>query len=414
VVDFFQFMVLGISVIVFYILSLTAVGGYGGLIQTLKTSPDVPASFLHPIAPPYDFFYWIMFAALTFLSYNAGWGLVQKYNCVATEKDARKVAIGMGVLSFLGPLIFFFPAIAARAYLPKVMGAAVLARSDEVYVLMALKVLPIGLMGMLVAGMCSATLSTLGNEYNVLSGILTKDFYQKVVRPGSDEKQLVKWGRYNTLIIGTVTTLFALALKYLREVFNLIDIMIKIMGSLGPAVMLPLLAGLVFKKLNSKGAVTGVIAGTISGVSLIIINGILLSVYKDQVAANPTLSYWLKQGWNSAAIGINILATALGLWIGSALSKTPEAEKRKAEEFISRMSVPSEPKVDTGRKVESPFWLVGLSLIAYGIIFFGVIIFNAAKGVPQRLSVNITAAGLTLFSGLLFSMFSKRKKNRAV
>jgi SSS family solute:Na+ symporter len=413
VVDFFQFMILGLAVVIFFIMALSAVGGFTGLVSTIHASPDIPKTFLHPIAPPYDIFYWIMFACVTFLSYNASWGLVQKYNCVATEKDAQKVALGMGILSFLGPLIFFFPAIAARAYLPGIMGASVMQRSDEVYVLMALKILPVGLMGMLVAGMCSATLSTLGNEYNVLSGILTKDFYGKILRPEADERRLVLWGRYNTVFIGALTTMLALGLQYLRQVFNLIDILVKILGSFGPAIMLPYLAGLVLKKVNARGAITGVIAGTISGVSLIILNGVLLSVYRADLGTNATLSYWLKQGYNTASIAINILATILGLWIGSRLSKTPEDERRHAEEFIQRMAVVSEPKVETGRKVESPFSLVGLSLLVYAVIFFAVIIVMAIKGKSGQLAVNLSAASLTLLSGLLFRWFSRREKKRA-
>jgi len=413
VVDFFQFMILGLAVVVFFIMALSAVGGFSGLVSTIQSSPDVPKTFFHPIAPPYDMFYWIMFACLTFLTYNASWGLIQKYNCVATEKDAQKVAVGMGVMSFLGPLIFFFPAIAARAYLPGIMGPSVLQRSDEVYVLMALKILPIGLMGMLVAGMCSATLSTLGNEYNVLSGVLTKDFYGRIIRPDADENRLVRWGRYNTVIIGTVTTLLALALQYLKQVFNLIDIMVKILGSFAPAVMISYLAGLVIKKVNARGAITGVITGTLSGVSLIILNGVLLSIYKDEVATNATLSYWLKQGYNSASIAINILVTTLGLWIGSRLSKTPQEERANSEAFFKRMSVVSEPKVEAARKVESPFSLVGLSLLVYGAIFFIVIAAMAAKGNSERLDVNLTAAALTFLSGLLFRWHSKRKKKQA-
>jgi SSS family transporter len=412
IVGFFQFMVLGLAVVVFFIMALSTVGGFTGLVHTIQASPDIPKTFFHPIAPPYDIFYWIMFAFVTFLSYNASWGLVQKYNCVATEKEARKVALGMGVLSFLGPLIFFFPAIAARAYLPAIMGPSIMQRSDEVYVLMALKILPVGLMGVLVAGMCSATLNTLANEYNVLSGILTTDFYGKIIRPDADQKRLVRWGRYNTVFIGAVTTAFALGLQYLRHVFNLIDILVKILGSFGPAIMLPYLAGLVVKKVNARGAITGVITGTISGVTLIVLNGVLLSVFTGPQAMSPTLSYWLKQGYNSVSIGINILATILGLWIGSRVSKTPEEERRTAEAFFKRMAVVSEPKVETGRKVESPFLLVGLSLLVYGAIFFIVIALMAARGNTQRLEVNLAAAGLTLLSGALFWGFSRRKKKQ--
>jgi hypothetical protein len=77
------------------------------------------------------------------------------------------------------------------------------------------------------------------------------------------------------------------------------------------------------------------------------------------------------------------------------------------------MSVPSEPKVETGRKVESPFSLVGLSLLIYGAIFFIVIGVMAVRGNSSRLGVNLTAAILTFLSGALFRWHSKRKKTQA-
>lgn len=414
VTDFFQFSILCIAIVIMFGLSLGAVGGFDGLVAGVRSGPEAPTNFFHLIAPPYDFFYWIMFALVAFLSYNASWGLVQKYNCVPTEKDAKKVALGMGVLSFLGPLIFFFPALAARAYLPKIMGAAVLGRSDEVYVLMALKILPVGIMGVLVAGMFSATLSTLGNEYNVLSGVLTKDFYHKVLRPGADERQVVKVGRVNTAMIGLLTTFFALALKYLKEVFNLIDILVKIFGAFGPAIMIPLLAGLVVKKANSRGAIAGVTAGTISGVSLVILNGILLAAYKDRVAVDPNLSYWLKQGWNSASIGINILSTVLGMWIGSASYRPPEDEQRRVREFLARMDVPSRPDVEATRPRRSPFAMVGLALIVYGLILAAVAALTAVKASAFMVTALNAAAGLAMIGlGLAMRIRAGRKPRSA-
>jgi len=410
VTDFFQFIILCIAVVTFFILSLGATGGLGGFVSGVKATPDMPQTFLHPIAPPYDLFYWIMFFILVILSYNASWGLVQKYNCVATEKDAKKVAATMGVLSFIGPLVFFFPAMAARIYLPKLMGSGVLGRSDEVYVLMALKILPVGIMGILVAGMFSATLSTLGNEYNVLSGVLTKDFYQRMVRPGADEKKLMAVGRLNCALIGMITLGIAFGLKYLKEVFNLLDIMVKIFGAFGPAMMIPLLAGLLFKKINSRGAVAGVVAGMFSGVVLVVLNGILLGIYKDRLATDAALSYWLKQGWNSASTGVNILATLLGMGIGSALFKTPAEEKRRAEEFLSRMSVPSEPKIEPEKKRRSPFGIVGVGLMIYGAIIAAVGIFFLFKGQAQKaFAVNLAAGALMALTGFLLRALTKER-----
>ncbi len=410
VTDFFQFIVLCIAVVALFLLTLGAVGGFGGFFSGLKASPDLPPGFLHPIAPPYDLFYWVMFFLLVLLSYNASWGLVQKYNCVATEKDAKKVAVTMGVLSFFGPLVFFFPAMAARFYLPKLMGTGILGRSDEVYVLMALKILPVGIMGILVAGMFSATLSTLGNEYNVLSGVLTKDFYQKRIRPAADEKKLMTVGRWNCAIIGLVTIGLAFGLKYLKDVFNLIDIMVKIFGALGPAMMLPLLAGLLFKKFNSRGAVAGVVAGMFSGVVLVVLNGILLGLYKDRLAVDPALSYWLKQGWNSASTAVNVLATLLGMGIGTALFKTPPEEKARAEAFLDRMSVPSEPKIEPGKKRRSPFGIVGVGLMIYGAIIAATGIFLGFQSGAQKAFVVNLAAGAAMFAtGLALRVLTRER-----
>ncbi len=415
VTDFFQFVILCLAILAFLVLCLAAVGGFGGFLSGIRSAPDMPPGFLHPISPPYDLFYWVMFALITFLSYNASWGLVQKYNCVATEKDAGKVAVTMGVLSFLGPLLFFFPAMAARFYLPKVMGAGVLGRSDEVYVLMALKILPVGIMGLLVAGMFSATLSTLGNEYNVLSGVLTKDFYQKMIRPDADEKRLMKWGRLNCAIIGLVTLGIAFGMRYLKEVFNLIDIMVKIYGASGPAMMIPLLAGLLFKKVNSRGALAGVVAGMFSGVLLVVLDGVLLGIYKDRLAVDPTLSYWLKQGWISASSGVNILATILGMVIGSALFKTPGDEQKRAREFLARMSVPSGPMVEPGKRRRSPFGIVGIGLMIYGAILAAVGAFLGWKGqAGEALLLNLVVGTAMFLIGFLLKVLTNRRRSPAV
>ena len=50
---------------------------------------------------------------------NSTWSLVQKYNCVKDEKEAEKVAWLVAGLNFIGPIVFFVPAILARVLLPE-------------------------------------------------------------------------------------------------------------------------------------------------------------------------------------------------------------------------------------------------------------------------------------------------------
>ncbi len=228
--DFIQFTILMLAVLILLPLSLYAVGGFRGLVS------QAPDGFFHLLAPPYKPFDWIMFCVLIAISYNATWALVQKYNCVATELDARKVALTMAGLSAIGFVVFFIPAMAARVLLPELMNVADGAK--YAYVALCLKLLPAGVMGLMVAGMFSATMSTLGSDYNVLSGVLTKDFYGKIVRPDASERNLIRWGRINTAIIGSITIFFAIGIHYIQG-FNLYDIMVKAFGALGPAIMLP-------------------------------------------------------------------------------------------------------------------------------------------------------------------------------
>jgi len=392
VTDFVQFSILCLAVLVLLPLSLIAVGGFGGL------AAKAPEGFFNILSPPYGVFDWVMFCVIIAISYNATWSLVQKYNCVATEADARKVAITMGALSLVGPIIFFIPAMIARVLLPELVDEP--DGSKYAYVAMCLNVLPTGVMGLMVAGMFSATLSTLGSEYNVLSGVLTKDFYGKIIRPEADEKLLIKWGRINTALIGAITIVFALGINFVRG-FNLYDIMVKAFGALGPAIMLPLLGGLFIRRINSKGAITGVLTGTLTGITLVVTNFILLRVFHDELAHNDTLSYWLKQGYNSASIGVNIIITLLGMLIGSTVVSTPQEERDRVEEFFERMSIPTGEQVreDSDEKI-SPFVAVGLALLILGLIVLAAGFFMFFLGDAKALVVDGIAGGLLTVLGL--------------
>ncbi|MFC1539810.1 hypothetical protein ACFL6H_10335, partial [Candidatus Latescibacterota bacterium] len=392
VTDFVQFIILCLAVLILFPLSIYAVGGVGELIA--KT----PDGFFRLLSPPYGVFDLIMFCIMICISYNATWGLVQKYNCVATEQDARKVALIMGILATVGPVVFFVPAMAARVLLPELSDMP--DGSTYAYVAVSLKLLPAGLMGLMVAGMFSATLSTLGSDYNVLSGVLTKDFYGKIIRPDADENRLILWGRINTALIGSITILIAIGINYVSG-FNLYDIMVKAFGALGPAIMLPLLGGLFFRNINSRGAITGVLAGTLSGIGLVVLNFILLRIYSERIVVDQSLDYWLRQGYNSLSIGFNIMVTILGMWIGSAVFSAPDEEKERVQAFFKYMDVPTEPKIekreDTG---QSPFNVVGIAVMLLGIIILITGIIMYFSGDSRAAILDSVAGGIMCIIGI--------------
>ena len=330
ITDFVQAVILAIAVIFLFILTYNIViADFGSFGIFLSKLPD---DFLNPVREPYGWSYLFCTVFLiTLLTYNASWSLVQKYNTVRSEKDARKMFYLIATLMFNAPPFFFFPGIAARLILPE------LAKAKEVYAAISLKILPVGMMGFKLVALLSATMSTLGSEFNTLSGILTRDFYKKKIKPDITEDKEVVFGRIATVIIGVITITLAILLSFFGGL-TLMDIMFRFFTAFGPPIMIPLIFGLLFQKFNPRGVIWGVIAGATVGVLLILVNFILVGIYTEQMAVDPKLEFWLRSGWNSAATVLNILATILGMSIGTITRPTPLEEKNKVNSFFNDLN----------------------------------------------------------------------------
>jgi hypothetical protein len=198
------------------------------------------------------------------------------------------------------------------------------------------------------------------------------------------------WGKINTALVGGLTILFALGINYIKG-FNLWDIMVKAFGALGPAIMLPLLAGLFVRRINSRGAMCGIVIGMISGATLVVLNTVLLQVFKDQMAIDPSLNYWLKQGYNSVSIFANMIITSAAMWVGSMVGETAPEERKRADAFLARMDVPSDVKLSqTAGEKQSPFMAVGIALFIFGLVFLPIGFIVGGSGMIVDLIVGFT------------------------
>ncbi|MHB9028603.1 MAG: sodium:solute symporter family transporter [Candidatus Latescibacterota bacterium] len=396
VTDFVQFVILLLAVCMIFVLSLKEVGGMGSFLDRM---PEGFGSFLQP---PYDWYQYLTWIVLVFFSYNAGWGMIQKYNCVRSENDARKVALGVAAWSFIGPIIFFLPAMFARVIMPEIDNP----RFSYAYI--SLKVLPVGMMGVMIAAILSATLSTLSNEYAMLSSVFTNDFYAKKIYHGESQRHLIAVGRISMVIIALVTILIAVFLQYVQGM-NLFDVMVKAFTAFAPAIMAPLLGGILFRRLNSRGALTGIVAGFISGSLLLVLNMVLLGVYRDRFMASSQLNYWLNQGWSSTSIIINFAVTIGGLWLGSVLGKTTEEEQRRTEEFFRRLAQPYE--LEATAKVKSPFPIIGIivAIMGAGMTAVSFAVRHIYQN-PSWFGIDLTASVILLSTGFIIWFVSREKQ----
>ena len=93
--------------------------------------------------------------------------------------------------------------------------------NDLAYPAMLTK-LPTGLLGLVLASLISAYMSTISTQLNWGSSYIVYDFYQTQINPDASQKQLVAVGRISTVLLMVLSTLLALLLQNAMQLFNLL------------------------------------------------------------------------------------------------------------------------------------------------------------------------------------------------
>ena len=82
--------------------------------------------------------------------------------------------------------------------------------------------LPTGLLGLVLASLISAYMSTISTQLNWGSSYIVYDFYKRQINPDASQKRLVAVGRISTVILMVLSTLLALLLQNAMQLFNLL------------------------------------------------------------------------------------------------------------------------------------------------------------------------------------------------
>jgi SSS family solute:Na+ symporter len=200
VTDVLQFIVLMSAVLVVVPLWLLKLG------QSGATWSDLPEDFIAPTAGPFTFLFLGLFVLSNALALGMEWQFAQRALCVPSARDARRSFYLFGGLYLFSPFIWMLPPILYRIAHPG-------ANPDEAYILACREVLPVGLLGLLIAAMFSATASSVSSVLNVLSGSILTDFQLRFAGLKL-ERRAVLAGRVITLVFGGLMIGGALIVKF--------------------------------------------------------------------------------------------------------------------------------------------------------------------------------------------------------
>ena len=194
--------------------------------------------------------------------------IVQRTLAAKSLKDARRGALWGGFLKIWPVFIFLIPGLIGYALYQK--GIIVIPSKgdgidgDQVFPTMVANLLPLGLRGLVVAGLLSALMSSLASLFNSCATLFTLDIYSKL-RPNKSESHYVTTGRIATAVVVICGLIWIPIMKAMAG-GGIYKYLQQVQGYLAPPITAVFLLGLFWKKTNSTGAFFGLITGFILGI----------------------------------------------------------------------------------------------------------------------------------------------------
>jgi SSS family solute:Na+ symporter len=252
--DFAQFVVQFFAATFLFWAVLTHLGGAGTLFTFWDQLPPTNRTLFNG---PYTPAFCLAYLGIAFLSYNGGtWNLAQRYIASPSGSDARKAALLSSALYLFWPLVLFIPMWAAPLFFPD------LADPTQSYSLMATRMLPPGLVGLVLASMFAHTMAMTTSDANTISAVLTRDILPVIVRRTRNlsESQSLRLARITTVLFTALTLVVAAEAERFGGVLNLLVTWFAAL--VGPTAV-PMILGLLpaFRRSGSLAAILSWVAG---------------------------------------------------------------------------------------------------------------------------------------------------------
>ena len=191
--------------------------------------------------------------------------IVQRVLTARTLKEARRGTIFAAYLKLAPVFIFLFPGMIAVALWKQ--GAPGFESIGEhpqgAFPVLVSNLLPIGLRGLVLAGMLSALMSALASLFNSTATLFTVDFYKRL-RPLSTEKHLVTVGRLATCAVVVIGMAWIPILQDLGK-GQLYTYLQLVQSLLAPSIAAVFMAGIFSQAVTPKSGFVGIVTGFVVG-----------------------------------------------------------------------------------------------------------------------------------------------------
>lgn len=365
--DFFQGIILLVIIVTVAVLTYFKIGGASGIAENIE--PHLFVGF----RGERDGYWLFAYILVLFLSSTSVQG-AQKYLAVKDGASARKVALVAAGLFLIGPVIWFFPPMAATYFYPDI--ASVLPQlnhpQEGAYLIMGLDVLPPGVAALLLLVIFGATLSSMDSSLTQSSAVLTMNFYNPVIRPDATDRELFIVARFFNLALGLIVVSLALIVANM-ETHGLFELNIIIQSVAGAPLAIPLFLLFFVRKAPPQAAVYSLLVGLCA--SAILNQSNLFPEFRYSIT-DAVFRWWGAEDMVGAPLSLfwrNTLVVSAGAityFLSMPLWKKLTPEKQAGiKEFYRRMDTPIDVEAEvTGGEDLRQFAIVGSVLMIMGSV----------------------------------------------
>jgi SSS family solute:Na+ symporter len=239
--DFFQFILAMIGTIwaAIVIVNLPEIGGLTNLVQhenvvdKMSILPDFnnTEAFVSLLIIPLAVQWWASY----YPGAEPGGGgyIVQRMLAAKDERNAIGATLLFNIAHYalrpwpwiiiaLSSLIVFPDLAAIQTAFPNIDPSVI---DDDLAYSAMLTYLPKGLLGLVIASLIAAFMSTISTHLNWGSSYIVNDFYKRFIKPDASEKEQVVIGRISTIVLMIIAAILALYLKSAKDAFGIIILM---------------------------------------------------------------------------------------------------------------------------------------------------------------------------------------------
>src|SRR6185295_15023480 len=199
--------------------------------------------------------------------------IVQRVLGAPNETEARRGSTFAAFLKLTPVFLFIIPGMICFALaksginadlhrqLFDANGVLIRDRAQAAFPLLVMHVLPIGVRGIVVAGLLAALMSALAGVFNASSYLFTMDFYSRF-RPKATQAQLVWVGRAATVAMVIIGILWIPVIQGGRGLYDYLQ---GVQAYLAPPIFVVFFFGVYMKRLNGQGALATLLVGFLMG-----------------------------------------------------------------------------------------------------------------------------------------------------